>query len=420
VNKNLEKSQYPRKLAVRVLTRVLSDHEPLDEVLASVSGEVSPSTFGWLQENCAGTLRWKGRLDAILDSISIKKKPSGWLRKVLLLAAYQLVAQDRTSVGAVVSETVSEVKAKEGEAPAKFANALLRKVADHAAQWRAQAFRSEMDTHSAAQWASFPDWLWEKIVKQRGIEWAVAYAQASLNRPTLWISSKSEDWHPTWAKKGPVPRSWEIEEGGLITERPGFKEGDFFVQDISSQFLVSKVSETLQASFGNRRITALDLCAAPGGKSVGLAWSGFEVTATDRIAKRVPLLQQTLSRVAPNVQIVSWESWPACEMQDLIWVDAPCSGTGILRRHPDVRWLRQEKELSGLMEVQREILQKGWELVKPGGYLMYSVCSILQEEGLGAVKDTKLESNIKNQWLLSPNEAPFGDGFWAVLLRKEE
>ena len=81
-------SSYPRDIAVRILTRVLSDHQQLDEALAAISGEVSPSARGWLQEVCAGTLRWKGRVDLALDSIALKKKPSGWLRKVLSIAAY--------------------------------------------------------------------------------------------------------------------------------------------------------------------------------------------------------------------------------------------------------------------------------------------------------------------------------------------
>src|SRR5688572_10265357 len=97
---------YPREIAVRVLTRVLSDQKPLDDSLAELGHALAPDARAWLQEVTSGTLRWKGRLDWILDSAALKKKPTGWLRKILLIGAYQLIAQERTHPGAVVSETV--------------------------------------------------------------------------------------------------------------------------------------------------------------------------------------------------------------------------------------------------------------------------------------------------------------------------
>jgi 16S rRNA (cytosine967-C5)-methyltransferase len=419
VNRSFEKQKYPRAIAVRVLTRVLSDHEPLDEVLASFSGEVSPDSLGWLQEACSGTLRWKGRLDGLLDSVSLKKKPSGWLRKVLLLACYQLVVQDRVHAGIVVSETVSEIKSKEGVAPANFANACLRKIAEHASFWRNQAFPKEQSTREGAQWASLPEWLWKKIVDQRGIEWATAYAQASLDRPKLWIRSKKAEWNPSWAESGPISSSWvSLEGSGGLTQRAGFDEGEFIVQDISSQMLISEVSSLVKKDLDSNELTALDLCAAPGGKSVGLAWSGFQLTATDRVARRVPLLKQTIARAAPEIRLVDWDEVKSSSSKDLVWVDAPCSGTGILRRHPDVRWLRQEKELPSLIQSQRELLRSAWDLVSPGGFLAYSVCSILQEEGTDAIVSVGLQGFKVKEWFLCPQSSPYGDGFWAILLKK--
>jgi 16S rRNA (cytosine967-C5)-methyltransferase len=354
-----------------------------------------------------------------LDSISLKKKPSGWLRKVLLLASYQLIVQERTSAGAVVSETVSEVKSKEGELPGKFANALLRKVAEHAPRWRTMPFPKGQPLKAQAQWASLPEWFWKKIVEQHGLEWACAYAQASLERPVLWIRGRSEDWKPKWsAESGPVPCSWKSLEGGGIVQREGFQTGEFIVQDISSQFLISEVSAKIKMALPKQEWSALDLCAAPGGKSVGLAWNGFSVVATDRMAHRLPLLEQTVARAAPSIRVVPWESWSQESSQNLIWVDAPCSGTGILRRHPDVRWLRKEKELSDLIQTQRKLLSETWSKVRAGDFMVYSVCSVLKEEGPEAIQNLDLESAVVSRWFLSPQDEPFGDGFWAVLLRK--
>ena len=454
-------SAYPRDLAVRALVRVLTGHEPLDEVLATMAVQFPSSPHAWLQEVCSGTLRWKGRLDAILDSVSIKKKPSGWLRKVLLIAAYQLVVQDRAPAGAVVSETVDEVRSMEGDAPAGFANACLRKIADHATEFRNQAFQASFDEKAAAAWASMPVWLWNKIFYQQGVEWAREFAIAALDRPTLWIRSRETGWSPSfgagssgttgrsagasgtsgtsgaepsgtaWAVPGPIPCSWRVTEGGQIIARAGFAEGQFMVQDISSQYLVAQVAEQVFAGLGSAsqhaaatsggekpRLTALDLCAAPGGKSVNLAWSGFDVTATDRTESRLPLLKSTLSRAAPQIKLLEWKDVPACEQKHLVWVDAPCSGTGILRRHPDVRWLKEEKDLPALTKTQRELILQGWDKVLPGGYLVYSVCSVLKEEGPQAIAAAGLKDAIVTEWLLCPQTAPHGDGFWAALLHK--
>lgn len=412
---------YPRDLAVRALTRVLSDHEPLDEALAALSGQVTqPQARAWLQEVCSGTLRWKGRLDQAIDSTALKKKPSGWLRKILLIAAYQLVVQERTSPAAVVNETVNEIKRKEGEAPAKFANAALRKIAEHREQWRNLELRPNASAAEAASWASLPEWLWTRLEKSFGPAWAQAYASASLERPTTWIRSRSPSSSHEGAEAGPVPGSFRLTEGGAITEKAGFGEGQFIVQDISSQQLVAAIAEKAREA-GNR---ALDLCAAPGGKSVGLAWSGFDVHASDRDPARYALLQKTVERAAPGkVKITARDQVAALPALDLVWVDSPCSGTGILRRHPDVRWLRREKELDGLMQVQQELLAEAWQQVRPGGFLAYSVCSVLKEEGPEVVSKLLSKPGIQAEkvaeWFLVPHEAPHGDGFWAALIRKK-
>ncbi|MCM2322254.1 MAG: hypothetical protein NDJ90_03225 [Oligoflexia bacterium] len=411
----MSSSDYPRDQAVRILTKVLSDGMALDEALVATIAEIGPGARGWLQEVCAGTLRWKGRLDLVIDSVSLKKKPSGWLRKILLVAAYQLIVQERTQPGVVVSETVSEIKRREGEAPAKFANAVLRKVADHAQQWREMAPTKGAE----AAWASLPDWLWQRLVRQYGDGWARGYARASLERPVIWIRARRPDWKPEWAEPGDrVPGSFRLTSGGSVPDRDGFSEGEFFVQDISSQLLIFEVASEVRKALTGRSLTALDLCAAPGGKSAGLAWEGFEVIASDREEKRLALLRQTVSRVAPEVKVVPKAGLAELEPRDLVWVDAPCSGSGILRRHPDVRWLRREKELQALMKVQREVLEEGWKKTRSGGFLVYSVCSVLKEEGPEVLQAAKLDAHLVREWSLWPQQAPYGDGFWGALLRK--
>jgi len=417
VKKSASTRKFPRALAVRILTQVLSDRQPLDQALAAVQGEVSPASLAWLHEICAGTLRWKGRLDLAIDAAALKKKPTGWLRKVLLIGAYQLIAQTQTPAALVVSETVDEIKRKEGDAPAKFANACLRKIADHAESWRALPLQARASSSEGAQWASLPEWLWTRLVRDRGLEWAKAYALASLDRPVIWIRTSAQSAPGDWIVVGPLKGSYQVVEGGAIPEKPGFDEGHFIVQDISSQTLVDGIIEQVRGRLRGD-VRALDLCAAPGGKSVGLAWGGLDVTATDLEEARFALLRQTVERTRARVQVVSRSSVNALESFGLVWVDAPCTGTGILRRHPDVRWLRQEKEIAGLLKIQQELIKEAWSKVMPGGFLAYSVCSVLKEEGPGALEKASLPGEKIAEWTLDPQEPPHGDGFYGALIRK--
>ncbi|HUP56581.1 MAG TPA: transcription antitermination factor NusB [Bdellovibrionota bacterium] len=415
-------SAYPRDLAIRVLTRVLSDGEALDEAIerawAESSAGLAPSARGWLTEVCSGTLRWKGRLDSAIDSVALKKKPSGWLRKALLVAAYQLIAQERTQPGPVVSETVEEVRRREGEAPAKFANAALRRLAEHAAGWRELALPAGAKAVEAAAWASFPEWLWKQIVSDHGQDFARAYALASLERPAIWLRSRGNDEAPG-LEPGPIPGAWRLASGGAVTEIPGFSEGKLIVQDISSQVLVREIGQEVRARVGSAKPTALDLCAAPGGKSVGLAWEGFQVTASDRDSPRMKLLEGTVKRTGGQIRVAGKQEVPGLPQSDLVWIDAPCTGSGILRRHPDVRWLRRPDDLKKLGPLQLELIREGWAKVKPGGFLAYSVCSVLALEGPDLVARAALEGAQElRSWRLSPQEPPHGDGFWAVLLHK--
>lgn len=412
---------FPRAVAVQALTAVLSDGQALDQALERLSQQHSldPQARGWLVDVASGVLRWKGRLDLAVDSIALKKKPSGWLRKILLVAAYQLIVQERVAAALVVSETVTEVKKRDGEAPAKFANAALRKIAETAKQWRELPFPQKGSLQEQAAWASMQDWFWKGILKARGLEWSRQFAQATLERPKLWLrlppgGEPSED-----GSRGPVPGSFTPSEGGSITERAGFTEGQFFVQDISSQILVHGIAEAVLSVGLRSRPQALDLCAAPGGKALGLAWKGLEVRATDIDAKRLAMIRENIRRLRSDVQVIDPNEVASLPSQDLVWVDAPCTGSGIIRRHPDVRWLRKEKDLHSLTSTQLELLKNAWEKVTPGGYLAYSVCSVFEEEGERMIEQSGLSSKIQKSWLLAPHLDPGGDGFWAALLRKD-
>lgn len=418
--------KYPREVAVRILGRVLGDGLPLDEVLRDATSVEAaqlkdPRAMAWLQEACSGTLRWRGRLDRVIDSCALKKKPTGWLRRALQLGAYQLIVQERVMPAAVVNETVGAIKGHEGEAPARFANAVLRKIAEQASAWRAQDLREDRPPVEQAAWASLPEWWWRRVVKDRGLGWAKEYALACLERPTLWLRSRGEFELGEAGNAGPVSRSYRVSQGGAVTSLPGFSSGSWIVQDISSQKLVTEAVEAARRLGLNSGARALDLCAAPGGKAIALAWEGLDVTASDRDV-RLPLLRESIERVhsTDRIRAVRQEELRVENKgYDLVWVDAPCTGSGIIRRHPDVRWLRQEKDLASLARSQRELLQDGWSRVAAGGFLLYSVCSIFTEEGAGLLKSSApVGSSVVQTWDLAPQSEPYGDGFWGVLLRR--
>ncbi|MEK7690064.1 MAG: transcription antitermination factor NusB [Bdellovibrionota bacterium] len=412
----------PRELAIRILTRVLTEGETLDESFARL-GETGTSggrDRAWLLDVCSGVLRWKGRIDLAIDSLALKKKPTGYLRRALQIAFYQLLAQDKADPGGVVFETVDAVKRKDGEAASKFANALLRRFTESVASWRDLQRDVSFDPAHSSKWASLPPWLWDRLLAQRGVGWSEAFARACLLRPEINLRT----FDPAFtlveelAKRGDLPGAWRLSGGmGSVTKLPGFDSGKFIVQDLSSQFLVSEVSKIMKDA-GVR--TVLDFCAAPGGKSVGLAWNGFQVTAHDRGRERLALLGTTLDRVglSAQVKISDQDPGPAASF-DAIWVDAPCTGTGIIRRHPEIKWNRKEADIASLNRKQAEILTLATQYLKPGGLLVYSVCSVLSEEGpeltASVIKKDPLQS-----WLLAPQDALGGDWFWAAVYRWEQ
>ncbi len=396
----LERSKL-RAISLKVLTSVLSDGETLENALSKQ--KFADEDRAWLMDVCAGTLRWKGRLDWVIDTLSLKKKPAGKIRKILLVACYQIIVQDQVHASLVVSEVVSEIKAIEGIHPAGFANALLRKVAEHSKKWRAWSLPEKATLKEAAAWASLPEWFWKKIVDEHGVKWSQDFAQACLERPKIWMRTAESEQ--------PV-----LMESGAVTKKEGFGEGKFFIQDRSSQQLVLEVSKLLEPS-----ATVLDLCAAPGGKSIGLAWNGFDVTASDRNEQRMKLLRENVVRVGRGkVKAVTKSELASVPEQDLVWIDAPCSGSGIVRRHPDIRWNFSEKEMTGIAKTQRELLEEGWGRLKSGGILVYSVCSVFKEEGPTIFEEfaTKKGTEIKSQWSYAPQDEMGGDGFWGAYLIK--
>lgn len=405
----------PRDTAIQLIHKVLGARGQYDPLFDAAAATLEPLPTAWLREVTLGTLRWKGRAEHILARYATAAAPKGRTLAALALAVYQVLETDAPPE-AVTSETVEWFKNKEGEPTAKFANAVLRRFVADAPKWKDGALAPAPHEPGADVWSGLPPWIWAKLERAHGRKWAMAFAAASLERPRFWARARRPGWTASWGRSGPVPGSWVTEKPGAVETLPGFAEGEFLVQDVSNQILIHEVCGLAKPAAG---ATALDVCAAPGGKSVGLAWNGYAVTALEKNERRRRRLQENVSRLAPERASVSdlepFEKGTGT--YDLVWLDPPCTGTGVLRRNPEIRWIRTEDDLKSLREIQRELIPKAWERVKPGGHLVYSVCSVLPEEGEEAWDWASLPGAREvRRWLLAPHEAPYGDGFFAVML----
>jgi 16S rRNA (cytosine967-C5)-methyltransferase len=212
---------------------------------------------------------------------------------------------------------------------------------------------------------------------------ARAIAAANRAEPALDLTVKSNPEH--WAEKvgGRVlaTRSVRVIATGAVSALPGFAEGGWWVQDAGAALPVRLLGEVR-----GRRVA--DLCAAPGGKTAQLALAGAHVTAVDRARARLQRLRDNLARLALKAEIIAAdvEEWSA-EPFDAVLLDAPCSATGTIRRHPDVPWLKNAEDIVKLSALQRRLLDRALALTKPGGTLVYCTCSLEPDENEAIVAD---------------------------------
>jgi 16S rRNA (cytosine967-C5)-methyltransferase len=312
-------------------------------------------------------LRRLGQTDRIVTPHLRFRPKQLTVLNMLRLGAAQLLFLN-TPPHAAVSETV---RLAAGRLPKQAAllNAVLRKVASEGRAALAGQDAAKLDT---------PTWLWESWAAAYGEARARAIAEAHLVEPPLDLSVVAD--HERWAEAlgaeilptGTLRRR----AGGLIEALPGYAEGAWWVQDAAAAL----PALMLGAVKGKR---VLDLCAAPGGKTAQLCAAGAHVTAVERSPKRAEFLARNLARLAMQVEIVVADAgeWRPDAPYELVLLDAPCSATGTIRRHPDIPWSKSPADIRHLAEVQDRLLAATRALVRPGGRLVYAACSLQVEEG---------------------------------------
>ena len=393
-----------RALAIEVLRRVDAEDAFADLAL---SAELTRScldarerAFG--TDLVYGTLRWRGRIDHLLEARTprgIAKLPA-LARAALRVGAYQILFSRSVPVHAAVDETVNAIRAQGYEKLTGFANALLRRLARERDELVYPDLKTDPVGHAAA-FHAHPAWIVERLFAELGEEEALRLLEADNLLPPLALRvcrarGTREALIERLAQAGHAASLGRYAPGAVVLDArapvetlPGFAEGAFTVQDEASQL----VALLLGAQPGER---VLDLCAAPGGKTAQLAeqvGAGGEVVALDLNPSRLGLVEKLSARLGlSNVRTVAGD---ACRPPDRVaaggfdrvLVDAPCTGLGVLRRNPDLRWRAKPDASARLAGLQRQMLVSALRLVRPGGVVVYSVCTFTREETTDVVAD---------------------------------
>jgi 16S rRNA (cytosine967-C5)-methyltransferase len=318
-------------------------------------------------------LRRRGELEHVLKAFVERPLPreAGRVWVVLLTGAAQLVCL-RTPAHAAVDTAVQAVRRLPGGARyAGLVNAVLRRVGDKGAALLADKNAAELNV---------PDWLRERWTGAYGPDEARQIAEASLTEAPLDLSLKPGADPTEWAKRlgGRVlpTGSIRLHAAGRIEELPGYGDGIWWVQDAGAALVARSAGDVAGKSVA-------DLCAAPGGKTAGLAAAGASVTAVDVSEKRLERLRANLERLNLSAQVVAADAaaWTPGRQFDVVILDAPCTATGTIRRHPDILHLKRPDDVGRMGELQRRLLANAANLVCPGGMLVYSTCSLEPEEG---------------------------------------
>jgi 16S rRNA (cytosine967-C5)-methyltransferase len=367
-----------RNLAHELVAGVLFDRRPLDQVLAQAGARpeiaaLEPRDRAFARLVAATVLRRQGELELVLRAFLDKPLPKSGRRvwAILLAGAAQLLFL-ATSPHAAVDLAVEAARRDPQAARfAGLANAILRRVAREGA-----AVLSGQD----AVRLNVPAWLWQRWERTYGADAARRIAEASLREPPLDLSLKPGADAAAWAQRlqGHLLSTGSIRlaQHGRVEDLPGYAEGAWWVQGAAAA-LVARAAGDVAGR------TVADLCAAPGGKTACLAAAGARVTAVDDSSERLERLRQNLARLGLSAEVVAADvtDWAPGRTFDAVVLDAPCSGTGTISRHPDILRLKGPADIRRMVEVQGVMLRTAARLVRPGGTLVYSTCSLQPEEG---------------------------------------
>ncbi len=380
------KATNPRAIAVTILTRVAHDGQSLSSLIPHALEPLPPERRPLAQELCYGTLRWWPRLEWLLARLLDKplKAKEADVHALLLLGLYQLSYMD-IPPHAAVSETVAVTALLKKEWARGLVNAVLR---------RFQRERDELEQALAADEAAsnaHPAWLLSELQQSWPKQWQAIVAANNARPPmTLRVNRarQSRDDYLTMLTEVAVdahpsahaPDALTLERPVTVDQLPGFADGLVSVQDAAAQL----AAPLLDAKSGMR---VLDACAAPGGKTGHLLelCPDLDLYALDIEERRLERVAENLARLGVSAKLLAADAaepaaWWDGQPFDRILLDAPCSASGVIRRHPDIKLLRRVEDIDQLVQLQGSILDALWPLLRPGGILVYATCSVLPRE----------------------------------------
>ncbi|MDE2648763.1 MAG: RsmB/NOP family class I SAM-dependent RNA methyltransferase [Paracoccaceae bacterium] len=373
-----------RWAAVQLLNRVIKDGLPISNQLDSsaVFSGLNGADRARAQRLAANTLRQLGRIDLVLGEY-LKRLPPTIPLNILRLAVFEICAE-KTSPYAVVDSAVSLMK--KTRKLAKFsglANAVLRKIST-----------TRIDSWESEQVTKLPNWLRNRLVSVYSEKIVNNIEISHMQGAQLDITLKPELNVKEWTKKLDAlllpTGSLRLKGSPQISTLPGYEEGMWWVQDAAAALPVK-----LLGTIKNKNV--LDVCAAPGGKTLQIASMGANVTALDKSTDRLKLLRNNLDRTSLLATVVQTDfiSWNTNDKFDFILLDAPCTATGTIRRHPDLPLLKSEKDLKTIIKLQATLIDRAVSLLSTNGRLVFSTCSLLPEEGELQIKAAIERHNLK-------------------------
>lgn len=425
-----------RTAAALILKRILENREPLSLLLPEYSEKISQGSYPWLMAAVAGTLRHFSFISEAAEGL-MRKRPSGRKSAVyfLILSGIHELLFMNTEEYAAVSESVESARELKFPEMSGMVNGILRNILREKKELSAKALEFTAEDE-------LPGWLRESLIKDYGAEAAASFADDAQREPPMWVRINAgklsrEKFREGLESCGSGEKSFIAPSAVLLSkplpvERlPFFREGLVTVQDISAQ----KSVWYLAPENGER---ILDMCAAPGGKTseiLELTGNTASVTALDISKSRVKRLEENLRRLSISVTCLAADArrtdeWWDGKPFDRVLLDAPCSGTGVIRRHPDIRFIRTPDDIDKLAVSQKELMDTAWSVLKPGGALLYSTCSVMKKEN-----ELQAESFLKRHpdaaaselWSGGPSSHQVlpgeddGDGFfYARFIKKPE
>lgn len=388
----------PRRAALRLMDAILRRGDPLDVAMHAAAQGLTGADRAFAVAIASEALRWMVDIDALIDGATAQILPDDVKsRAVLRIALAQLLVL-KSPGHAVVSTALPLVDG----GPRRLVHAILSRAQQD--DWRLPE-RATLPLPAAGRWA-----------EQWGLP-AVEAAEASWSAPppidlSFAVEPGADEWPDAVSL---APRHRRLPRGQAVEAMPGYSEGGWWVQDLAA----SLPARLLGAGEGR---TILDLCAAPGGKTMQLAAAGWDVVAVDSSAKRLERLRANMERTGLSADVVQGDirSWGPGSQADAVLLDAPCSATGIFRRHPDVLHRIEPRQIEEMAALQTGLLARAARWVKPGGTLIYATCSLERAEGEDQVS-AFLDDHAG--WTVEPARAdelpeaitPDGNGFIRTL-----